>query len=330
MTTETPAAAQVTATPAISAEAMSLPGKRSSWKVWSLVCFLLIVLGGGGVIGWHVLTKRKLGDTRVWHVLTKRKLGDTRVNPIDKAEIVWVPGGAFIMGSIDGVGSDAERPAHQVTLSGYWIYKYEVTVAQYLAFCAATGRALPEFPSGYSWTDKSGWTDPALRQHPIVDVGWNDAKAYADWAKVALPTEAQWEYAARGPEGRNYPWGGTATAADPYNGWDQTKCANYDNSRNVGISTWPVGSFPAGAGWCGARDLAGNVWEWCADWYGPYSTTPVTNPTGPATGDYRVLRGGSWGDDSPGFFRAAYRSGLVPLLQPVCFGFRCVVRSPGP
>ena len=312
MTTETPAAAPVTATPAISAEATSLPGKKFSWKVWSLVCFLLIVLGGGGVIGWRVLTKIKLGDTRV--------------NPIDKAEMVWVPGGAFIMGSIDGVGIDDERPAHQVTLSGYWMYKSEGTVAQYLAFCAATGRALPEFPSGYSWEGKSGWTDSALRQHPIVNVSWNDAKAYADWAKVALPTEAQWEYAARGPQGRNYPWGGTATVADPCNGWDETKCAKYENS----ISTWPVGSFPAGAGWCGARDLAGNVFEWCADWYGPYSMTPVTNPTGPATGDYRVLRGGSWGSGGPWFFRAAYRGGIDPWGRVGGMGFRCVVLSPGP
>jgi len=316
MTTETPAAAQVTATPAITAEATSLPRKKSSWKVWSLVCFLLIVLGGGGVIGWRVLTKTKLGDTRV--------------NPIDKAEMVWVPGGAFIMGSIDGVGEDDERPAHQVTLSGYWMYKYKVTVAQYLAFCTATGRELPEFPWGYSWSGKSGWTDPALRQHPIVNVSWNDAKAYADWAKVSLPTEAQWEYAARGPRGRNYPWGGTATAADPYNGWDQTKCANYYNSYSQGISTRPVGSFPAGAGWCGARDLAGNVFEWCADWYGPYSTTPVTNPTGPATGDYRVVRGGSWSNNNPRYFRTAYRFNGHPMNRNLGVGFRCVVRSPGP
>lgn len=159
------------------------------------------------------------------------------------------------MGTIYGVGYSDERPAHQVTLSGYWIYKYEVTVAQYRQFCAATRRKLPPFPSGYSWKDRSGWASPALQQHPIVNVSWYDAKAYADWAGVRLPTEAQWEYASRGPRGKTYPWGGTATLVDPDNGWDQTKCANGYNSSDVGKSTWPVGSFATGVSWCGAHEV---------------------------------------------------------------------------
>ncbi|HOS44780.1 MAG TPA: SUMF1/EgtB/PvdO family nonheme iron enzyme, partial [Armatimonadota bacterium] len=256
----------------------------------------------------------------------------TRINPTDGAAMVWVPGGTFTMGSIDGVGESDERPAHPVTVTGYWIYQYPVTVAQYRAFCMATGRTLPNFPSayGYSWADKTGWNDPAMQQHPIVNITWHDAKAYADWAGVSLPTEAQWEYAARGPEGRNYPWGGFATAIDPYNGWDQTKCANWYNSGSQGISTWPTGSFPAGASWCGAHDLAGNVWEWCADWWGSYSATPVTNPTGPATGTYRVLRGGSWNYDyyyDGGNCRGAYRYGSNPDNWGDGIGFRCLSLS---
>jgi len=245
------------------------------------------------------------------------------------ANMVWVPGGSFTMGTPYNAWW-GEPYTQQVALSGYWIDKYEVTVAQYRAFCTATGRALPSFPSGYSWAGKTGWADPALQQHPIVYVTWYDAKAYADWAGVALPTEAQWEYAARGPSGRNYPWGGTATAADPYNGWDQTKCANYYNSYSQGKSTWPVGSFPAGVSWCGAHDLAGNVWEWCADWSGPYSTGPVTNPTGPATGTVRVLRGGSW-DYGDGYgCRGAVRGNGYPGGWDGGIGFRCVSSSPGP
>ena len=260
--------------------------------------------------------------------------GTPSTNPNDGAAMVWVPGGTFTMGSPDDIGLTYEHPAHQVTLSGYWIYQYEVTVAQYRAFCAATSRALPSWPgSQYSWAYKNetGWADAALQQHPIINVSWYDAKAYADWAGVRLPTEAQWEYAARGPEGRNYPWGGTATAADKYNGWDATKCANYDNSFAVRISTWPVGSFPSGASWCEAQDLAGNVWEWCADWDGPYSSSPVTNPPGTAIGTYRVLRGGSWRDYNGIFTRGAYRNiENRPNSLGLHIGFRCAFVSPVP
>ncbi len=112
----------------------------------------------------------------------------TKINPIDGAEMVWVPSGTFTMGSPHGVGFEKKYyPAHQVTLSGYWIYKYEVTVVQYRAFCDATGHDLPEFPEGFSWEYKSGWDDPDLQRHPIVNVSWDDCKAYADWAGANLP-----------------------------------------------------------------------------------------------------------------------------------------------
>jgi len=284
--------------------------------------------GGGATVAWGSTAVTVLAGQTVTARLVLYEFSGS-INPIDGAEMVWVPGGAFTMGT-EYAWWDPPL-TQQVTLSGYWIYKYEVTVAQYRAFCAATGRVLPFWPGNtWSWAGKSGWADPALQHHPIVNVTWYDARDYAAWAGVTLPTEAQWEYAARGPQGNNYPWGGTATAADPYNGWDETKCANYYNSYMQNISTWPVGSFPAGASWCGAHDLAGNVWEWCADWYGPYSMTPVTNPTGPATGDYRVLRGGSWGSGGPWFFRAAYRGGIDPWGRVGGMGFRCVVLSPGP
>ena len=255
-----------------------------------------------------------------------------KTNAKDKAEMVWVPGGTFTMGSADGVGDNDEHIAHQVTLSGYWIYQYDVTVAQYRAFCTATKRAMLKFPGiGYSWKGKTGWDDPTLQQHPIVNISWDDAKAYADWAGVTLPTEAQWEYAARGPQGRNYPWGGTATKDDKNNGWDATKCANRDNSKNVGISTWPVGSFPASASWCGAQDMAGNVYQWCGDWYlAAYTDAAVTDPIGPTTGRFHVLRGGSW-SISVNNYRSAGRGNYNYVgFYANIVGFRCVSTAPGP
>jgi formylglycine-generating enzyme required for sulfatase activity len=278
-----------------------------------------------------------------------------RINPKDGAAMVWVPAGSFNMGSNvediyfseyiryrdwPRVGDTIWRrlrnqtesiwaPEHRVSLDGYWIYRYEVTVKQYLAFCAAKGRNLPPFPSGYSWAGKSGWTDPVLQRHPIVNVTWHDAKAYADWAGVSLPTEAQWEYAARGPEGRNYPWGGKATLTHPFNGWDQSKCANANNALYKRISTWPLGSFPTGASWCGAHDMAGNVWEWCADWYGPYAAATVTNPVGPATGNCRILRGGSWRNLDFNCM-SAFRNYGSPNKGDNNRGFRCVSHFPEP
>ena len=269
-------------------------------------------------------------------------IGQEKKNSSDNATMLWVPGASFTMGNADGVGDIWAQPAHKVTLSSYWIYKYDVTVAQYRVFCTETKHKLPDFPkpkidhpeafdSNYSWADKTGWDDPALQQHPIVNVSWYDAKAYADWAHVTLPTEAQWEYAARGPQGNNYPWGGKATKGDIMNGWDPTKCANLENSFVVGISTWPVGSFPAGASWCGAQDMTGNVQQWCVDWRSEYSATAVTNPSGPATGTQRMLRGGSWINYNGNLGNcSAGRAGNNPDNHDLIIGFRCVSLSPGP
>jgi len=234
--------------------------------------------------------------------------GAARVNPKDGAAMVWVPAGEFLMGSTDAdnEADTDEKPQHKVYLDGYWIYKTEVTVAQYRKFCQATGRQMPPEPE-WKWQDT----------HPIVNVTWDDAAAYAQWAGAALPTEAQWEKAARGPDGRLYPWG---------NDWDGAKCVS--NTQ----STKPVGGMPADASPYGCLDMAGNVWEWCADWYEGYYYRNATsrNPTGPATGTMRVLRGGSWNYTRPDIFRAALRDRFTPSYRYNNYGFRCVLRSPGP
>jgi formylglycine-generating enzyme required for sulfatase activity len=230
------------------------------------------------------------------------------VNPKDGAEMLWIPAGEFLMGSSDsdqnaGAG---EKPQRRVYLDAYSIYKNPVTVAQYRKFCAATGRQMPSDPS---W----GWKE----DHPIVNVSWEDATAYARWAGVSLPTEAQWEKAARGTDGRKYPWGDK---------WDASRCSNGDTDLN---QTTAVGSFPQGASPYGVLDMAGNVWEWCADRYDGnyYQAGPKRNPQGPESGDVRVLRGGSWGYANPADFRCAYRYGFVTAGRGYILGFRCASRA---
>ncbi len=231
------------------------------------------------------------------------KIGQESTNAVDGAVMVWVPAGEFTMGSDNG--SPDEKPAHQVYLDGYWIYKNDVTVAQYRKFCEVTGRNMPEEP-------KWGWQD----DHPIVNVTWYDAAAYALWAGVALPTEAEWEKAARGTDGREYPWG---------NEWDAAKCQFNKQA------TAPVGSYPAGISPYGCLDMAGNVWQWCADWYGAdyYSHSPTQNPTGPETGRERVVHGGSW-ECCYSIGAPTRDSDNTPARRDKALGFRCVSRSPGP
>lgn len=220
-------------------------------------------------------------------------------------DIVWIPGCTFQMGSSDG-GSD-ESPVHTVTVNGFWMGKYEVTVEQYREFCQATGRNMPGQPS---WNKEN---------HPVVNVAWCDAAAYAEWLGCRLPTEAEWEYAARGGlDGKKYPWGDEISD-------DDANCTGTEG-RDQWATTSPVGSFPANG--YGLYDMAGNVWEWCSDWYdsGYYSGRPTSNPTGPASGAYRVLRGGSWLTD-PNLLRCAIRLRSTPDYSWLIFGFR-LARTP--
>ena len=218
------------------------------------------------------------------------------------AEMVYVPAGEFVMGSPEGQGDADEHPQRRVYLAAYWIDKLPVTVAEYRKFTRATGRKMPLAPE---W----GWKD----DHPVVNVTWEEAAAYAAWSGKRLPTEAEWEKAARGTDGRVYPWG---------NVWDPGKCSNAHNSR----TTQPVGSYPAGASPYGALDMAGNVWQWCADWYGPYQSTSIRRPTGPISGRHRALRGGSWECRAPSTFRCARRDYEHTVLgdRDNYDGFRCV------
>ena len=225
-------------------------------------------------------------------------------------EFVRVPAGAFLLGSdpkADRHAQPDELPQHQVTLSDYWISKFPITVAQFTIFTDATNRPVPfDFPQKSS--------------HPIVNVSWYDALVFCRWAsdntgkEVRLPTEAEWEKAARGADGRIYPWG---------NDFD----AHRLNSAEGKISgTTPVDGFASGASPCGAWDMAGNVWEWVNDWYKPdyYAERIGENPQGPDTGYYKALRGGAWFSDQS-HVRAADRTHFNPENRYDYVGFRVVV-----
>jgi formylglycine-generating enzyme required for sulfatase activity len=247
-------------------------------------------------------------------------LGDTWSRPADGMMMVYVPAGEFEMGSTELYDElYDEQPVHTVALDGFWIDQTEVTNGQFAAFLNEQGN---QTEGGVTWLDledeecliervgseyrpKSGYAD-----HPVIEVSWYGAAAYCDWAGGRLPTEAEWEYAARGTDGRKYPWGDSAPDCDK---------ANYYGCVSL---TTAVGSYPAGASWCDALDMAGNAWEWVADWYGCYPSGRQVNPSGRPSGEVRVLRGGSW-VVVPDNGRCAARGWSLPDASINDFGFRC-------
>ena len=210
----------------------------------------------------------------------------------DGAEMAYIPAGSFEMGDAMNETEDwmeRSRPVHIVRLDGFYIDKTEVTVGQFKAFLA---------DSGYNWT--GSWDDMDQYSpgddYPMIYVDWNDATAYAKWSGKRLPTEAEWEYAARGGlAGQRYPWGSEKADGWPGNFADKSSAVDWANANvDDGYATCsPVGSYRPNSH--GLYDMGGNVWEWCADWYGSdyYSKSPAKNPPGPDIGSSRVLRGGS-------------------------------------
>jgi formylglycine-generating enzyme required for sulfatase activity len=249
---------------------------------------------------------------------------------------VWVPGGTFQMGSDRGSATPpswavatyaSEHPAHEVHVTrGYWIDTLEVTVEAFAKFKAAGGYQDQANWSadGWKWLQTKAGTDlpdicTAIRQkpdEPQVCVTWYEAEAYAHWRGGRLPMEAEWEFAARGPDSRVYPWGDT---------YDPTK-ANLDG----GTGPVAVGSFPGGASWVGALDMSGNVMEWVQDWWSGtyYAASPPNDPTGPERGTIKIEKGGWWGPaDNSGAFvgRSAFRLDEdPPTYQDHHIGFRIV------
>jgi formylglycine-generating enzyme required for sulfatase activity len=264
----------------------------SKYFLWIMMTFLSLLLVGCSTTS----------TPSVPPVCTE--IGQTWISPKDGMTLVCVPAGEFTMGSQNG--SDDEQPVHAVTLDAYWIDQTEVTNAMVRKCVRAKQCSHPDGDPYY--------ISSTTRQHPVAHVSWEDANAYCTWVGRRLPTEAEWEKAARGVDGRTYPWG------------DQTPDCTLANYGGCFGQKSAVGSYPAGASPYNALDMAGNVWEWVADWYGAdYYTSQLewNNPLGPATGDAHSMRGGFWSGDEA-FMRASVRSRHISSDRYDYIGFRCV------
>ena len=279
------------------------------------------------------------------------KLGDAWVRPRDTMTMVYVPASQFQMGSTEpdidfamevctkyhlgchvcNPGKDVckrewfqdEKPLHDVSLGGYWLDRTEVTNAQYQR-CVQAGACKAPAQTGF-YTRTAYYGDSTYDNYPVIYIDWPRAAAYCRWAGGRLPTEAEWEYAAAGPDRRAFPWGnefdGTKLNFCDKNCWVPGADAKSDDGY---AETAPVGSYPADTSWVGAKDMAGNVSEWVADWYGEqyYAQSPAKNPQGPEAGERRVQRGGSWGLE-PIYAYSHYRGTELPDHTGIYAGFRC-------
>ena len=226
--------------------------------------------------------------------------------PNSRGPMKEITAGSFVMGSDLPSAMSDSRPAHRVELDTYWIDQYEVTNAQYRDFVKRTNHAIPKY-----WQESGGYPN-GRDDYPVVEVSWSDADTYCRFSGKRLPTEAEWEKAARGIEQRLYPWGDE---------WDASRA----NVARADGELQAVGSYASGRSLYGVDDLAGNVWEWVNDWYDPeyYASSPMHAPAGPQIGQTKVARGGAW-TDAPALVRSFTRLGVFPPeYSSKVIGFRC-------
>lgn len=276
----------------------------------ALVCMALLALGCGQKTPGQVSEDRAVAPTPPEGATATEEISEaaeetSEVAEVNKADhaMVLVPEGLFVMGW--NTGDSDEQPPHQVFLSAYYIDQFEVTIRLYRRCVEADACEEPAYAPNCNWDKDIDDT------HPINCVNRQHALDYCAWAGLRLPTEAEWEKAARGTDGRIYPWGYELAGDEA-------------NFRFIAGATEPVGSRPAGVSPYGAHDMAGNVWEWVSDWYGDtyYAESPRDNPQGPLRGEFGVLRGGSWWFEKESL-PAANREAYDPRLTDIDIGIRC-------
>jgi formylglycine-generating enzyme required for sulfatase activity len=258
-------------------------------------------------------------------------------------QMVQIPAGQFFMGSEAKDAPENEKPLHNVSVDSVCMDLYEVSAKKYKA-CSEIGKCR-RAPTSVDWPKISEaerklysalctGSDPEKVDHPINCVTWDLADAYCKANGARLPTEAEWEFATRGPDGRIYPWGDEAPTAQHLNACD-SQCVAWGKAHHVDLlpltraddgyaTTAPVGKFPAGRSRFGPYDVVGNVGEWVLDWYAPYRAEPAKNPTGPAAGERRVIRGGAWNASFEAWLHPSFRYAQIPSAQSHGIGFRCV------
>jgi serine/threonine-protein kinase len=273
------------------------------WNI-VIISMILFIVGCGG----HI--------SKIPQLLSNPKGLPTTTWGKDGAEMVLIPEGTFPMAS-------SRYGCREIYLDAFYIDKYEVTNALFEEFVKATGYQTEAERSKWNITWRTYYT-AERKKHPVTCISWDDANAYCKWADKRLPTEAEWEKAARGTDGRRWPWGDV---------WDASRLNSAETPHHETWATTPVGNYPNGASPYGVLDMAGNAMEWCADWYDVdyYARMPKRNPQGPINGKYHVARGGSWRGggswrDVAFFTRATTR--LTPLGYRIAeVGFRCALSA---